>query len=301
MRRDVSFTVDGATLRGWLDTPNQTAQPCPAVVLCPGLGALKEWLEPTIAAFTGAGISCLTFDMRGFGESGGEPRYQADPWAQVRDVRQALTLLQTFDEVDPDRTGVWGTSYGGGVAIVAAAVDRRVRCVVAQVPVVSWSGTMRALATPEQLTQLSAGLEADRRQQLRGEPGAVLAQVSNDPSVPAITYDAETYDWLMASAATTPSWPNKLTLHTIDKLLEFEPVDFLPRLAGTPILMLVAAKDGICPPELSLRAYDLTPEPKRLQMLDGGHYCGYQEQFSLASTTARDWLSDTFGSGRDVT
>jgi len=296
MHNEVSFQVAGNTLRGWFDTPRSgSGKPFPAVVLCPGLGALKEWLAPTVEAFTAAGIACLSYDVRGFGDSDGQPRQEADPWAHVHDVRQAVTLLHTFDQVDTSRIAVWGTSYGGGVAIVAGAVDRRVRSVVAQVPVVSWSGTMSALASPEQLAGLYGGLDADRLTILGGQPGVALPQVSADPEVPAITHDTETYEWITEAAAATPSWPNLLTLHTIDKLLEFEPVDYLARLAPKPLLMMVAAKDTICPPELSLRAYDRATEPKRLMMLDGGHYCVYQEHLSLVSATARDWLLETFG------
>ena len=73
----------------------------------------------------------------------------------VRDYRNAITFVQTLDGVDPERIGIWGTSYSGGHVLVVAAVDRRVRCVVAQVPTISgWQTTLRRIA-PQALAGIS--------------------------------------------------------------------------------------------------------------------------------------------------
>ena len=71
----------------------------------------------------------LAYDHRNFGDSDGEPRQELDPWVQVRDYRHAITFAQTLDGVDPDRVGVWGSSYAGGHVLVVGAIDRRVGCV----------------------------------------------------------------------------------------------------------------------------------------------------------------------------
>ena len=44
---------------------------------------------------------------------------------------------RTPTEVDAERIGVWGSSYSGGHVLVVGAIDRRVKCVVSQVPLVS--------------------------------------------------------------------------------------------------------------------------------------------------------------------
>lgn len=36
--------------------------------------------------------------------------------------------------VDTKRIGLWGTSYGGGHVLYVAAHDKRVQCIVSQVP-----------------------------------------------------------------------------------------------------------------------------------------------------------------------
>ena len=85
------------------------------------------------------------FDNRNFGASDGEPRQEIDPWAQVRDYRHAITYARTREEVDGDRIGIWGSSYSGCHVLAVGAIDRRVKCVVSQVPLISGHENARRL------------------------------------------------------------------------------------------------------------------------------------------------------------
>jgi hypothetical protein len=87
------------------------------------------------------------WDHRNFGASDGEPRQEIDPWAQVRDYRDAISYACTRPEVDEDRIGVWGSSYSGGHVMVVGAMDRRVKGVACQVPLISGPRNARR-ATP---------------------------------------------------------------------------------------------------------------------------------------------------------
>src|SRR5204862_4748675 len=139
MRRDISFrTEDGVPLRGWLYLPDRAAGQVPTIVMAHGFSAVKEmYLDRFADAFAAAGLGALVFDNRNFGASEGEPRYEIDPWEQVRDYRHAITYACTRKEVDAERIGIWGSSYSGGHVLVVGANDRRVKCVSAQVPLIS--------------------------------------------------------------------------------------------------------------------------------------------------------------------
>ena len=67
----------------------------------------------------------MRFDYRRFGESTGEPRQHINPWDQIEDYRNALGFAETLPGIDRKRTGIWGISYSGGHALVAAATGRR--------------------------------------------------------------------------------------------------------------------------------------------------------------------------------
>src|SRR5438270_2906491 len=130
---DVDFDADGTTLRGWLYRPRGRAAAAPAVVMAHGYNCIKElYLYRYAASVAKAGHIVLAYDHRNFGDSDGEPRQELDPWLQVRDYRNAITFVQMLEGVDPERIGIWGTSYAGGHVLVVAAIDRRVRCVVSQ-------------------------------------------------------------------------------------------------------------------------------------------------------------------------
>ena len=138
MRKDIEFNAEGVVLRGWLYLPDGTPTPVPTVVMAHGFSALKEqYLDDFAKVFEKAGLATLVFDNRNFGASEGEPRQEIDPIQQVRDYRHAITFARTLPEVDRDRIGIWGTSYSGGHVLMVGAIDRRVKCVVSQVPTIN--------------------------------------------------------------------------------------------------------------------------------------------------------------------
>ncbi|MDT7628850.1 MAG: hypothetical protein QOI50_780, partial [Pseudonocardiales bacterium] len=72
------------------------------------------YLDQFAEVFAAAGLAVLLYDNRGFGDSdaaAGKPRYEIDPWEQIRDYQHAITYAQNRPEVDPDRIAVWGTSF----------------------------------------------------------------------------------------------------------------------------------------------------------------------------------------------
>ena len=120
-RQDVEFTAEGGvTLRGWLFEPAEPG-PHPGITMAHGFAGVKEHgLERFARLFADAGFVVLVHDHRGFGASDGAPRYDVDPWVQIADWRRAISFLESHPAVDPERIGLWGTSYAGGHAIVLA-------------------------------------------------------------------------------------------------------------------------------------------------------------------------------------
>src|ERR1043165_5551794 len=154
-RRDIEFDAEGVTLRGWFYDADGRSGPAPAVVMAHGFSAVKEmYLDSFAEVFAAAGLNVLVFDNRNFGASDGEPRQEIDPWAQVRDYRHAITFARTLDEVDNERIGIWGSSYSGAHVLVVGAIDRRVKCVVAQVPLISGHANSRRLIRADYIAGL---------------------------------------------------------------------------------------------------------------------------------------------------
>ncbi len=92
------------------------------------------------------GYNVLSWDARGFGESGGTVHVDS-PGFEVRDVRRLISYVARkrvaeLDRKGNPRVGMAGGSYGGGIQLNTAAVDHRVDAIV---PGIAWHSLLTAL------------------------------------------------------------------------------------------------------------------------------------------------------------
>jgi uncharacterized protein len=291
VRRDISFTTDdGVCLRGWHFLPTNSSRSLPTIILAHGYSAVKEMgLDRFGEAFAAAGFGALVFDNRNFGGSDGEPRQEIDPWRQIRDYRDAITFCARLPETDPHRIGIWGSSYSGGHVLVVAAVDRRVKCVVSQAPLVSGSENVRRLVRADMIEPLRAMFAADRESRYGGASPAMIPVVSTDGPCALPTPDS--FSWFTEMGNTVaPAWRNEVTLRSVEMLMEYEPAAYLPQISPTPLLMIIGKRDHLTMAELALRAYAHALEPKRLVLLDAGHFDVYGSAFDRSAGAAIEWF-----------
>jgi len=292
MREDISFEAEGDVLRGWLYTPEDASESVPTIVMAHGFSAVKEmYLDKFAEAFADAGLASVVFDNRNFGESDGEPRYEIDPYQQVRDYRHAITYAETRHEVDSDRIGVWGSSYSGGHVLTVGAWDSRVDCVVSQVPLTDGLYNLRRLVRADLIGDLREQLNDDRRARFQGEDPAYMPVVSEDLLGDAALPTQDSYEWFTATEEKrAPNWENEVTLKTIELMSEYAPKDFVQDISPTPLRMIIANGDHLAVNDAAFETYEKAREPKSIVTLDGGHFDAYVEAFDEASTAARDWF-----------
>jgi fermentation-respiration switch protein FrsA (DUF1100 family) len=289
-RVDIAFTAEGGvTLRGWLYLPEGPGLH-PAITMAHGYAAVKEHgLERFAEAFAADGFVVLVHDHRTFGASDGTPRQDVDPWQQIADWRRAVSFLESRPQVDAGRIGLWGTSYAGGHAIVLAATDRRLRCVVAHAPTISGYEQGLRRVPPDAVAGLEEALAEDERAQFRGEPPRMQAIVSDDPAVPA-AYRAKDAIEFYLQPVPTGVWENQVTVRSTRAARMYEPDAWISRVSPTPLLLVVADHDAITVTHLALAAYERALEPKKLALLPGGHFDPYLSRFGESSAAARDWF-----------
>src|SRR5258705_7440449 len=180
-RQDVEFRSEGVRVRGHLYLP-EGAGPHPALAMAGGWCYVKELVLPEYArASADAGVAVLAFDYRNFGESDGEPRQHIDPWAQIEDYKNALSYLETREEIVRHRLGVWGISYSGGHVLIVAATDPRVKGVISNIPVVDGHLTMKQVHGALAYRALQAAVLEDPRKRLPGRAHGDPPLVSRDP------------------------------------------------------------------------------------------------------------------------
>jgi fermentation-respiration switch protein FrsA (DUF1100 family) len=284
--RPVEFRSDERILlRGWLKLPSG-AGPHPLVIMAHGFGGLKEWTIPAVAdAFVAAGMAAMAFDYRNFGDSDGSPREEVDHPGQVADWRSAISFAATLHEIDPERIGVWGTSLGGRNVLIVGALERRLRCVVAQVPAIDWADTvLHHQNNASQREELLRALEEDRRDRFLGkEPKYVQNQTK--PGTETATF----FETLTESERR--NWKGRLALRSYEPNVASNARPFVPLISPTPLLMILVEDDIITPTATQLEAYEAALEPKSLVLLPGRHYDVYASPLKeRAITAARDWL-----------
>jgi fermentation-respiration switch protein FrsA (DUF1100 family) len=292
-RRDIEFDAEGVTLRGWFYPAQGATGSAPTVVMAHGFSAVKEmYLDSFAEVFSAAGLGALVFDNRNFGASGGEPRQEIDPWAQVRDYRHAITYATTLPEVDPARIGIWGSSYSGGHVLVVGAIDRRVKAVVGQVPLISGHDNLRALVRADFIAGFREMFDADRLARFQGKEPAMVPVVDEDPLAPCALPTPDSWSWFSETGMDrAPAWRNEVTLRSVEMFTEYEPVSYMPYISPTPLLLLlVAAGDHLVPAELAIAGYEQAREPKKIIIMPGGHFDAYVKGFEAASGPARDWF-----------
>ena len=299
MRMDVEFrTEDGVVLRGWHYVP-EGAGPFPTIVMAHGFSAVKEmYLDRFAEAFAAAGLAALVFDNRNFGASDGAIRQEIDPWQQVRDYRDAITFAETLPQTDAARIGVWGSSYSGGHVLVVGAIDRRVKCVVAQVPLISGHANARRLVRADFIAGLQQAFAQDRRARMRGEAPAMVPVVAEDPLAPSALPTPDSWAWFTQThQLRAPAWRNEVTLRSVEMFTEYEPGSYIAFVSPTPLLLVVALGDHLTVADEALAAYERALQPKKLVTLKGGHFDAYVADFKGASEPAVAWFREHLGVG----
>lgn len=122
--REVMFSVDGLTLRGWYVPARNGA----AIILAHGYGGNRLDLLPEAGLLAAAGYGVLLFDFRGHGASDDAPVTLGRD--ERRDLVAVLDFVAAQPEVDPARIGAIGFSMGGATLAGVATHDERLRAAV---------------------------------------------------------------------------------------------------------------------------------------------------------------------------
>lgn len=122
----------GITLAADLYLPKKRGQQRLAALAVGGpFGAVKEQSSGLYAqTMAERGFVTLAFDPSYTGESSGEPRNVASPDISTEDFSAAVDFLGLQANVDRERIGIIGICGWGGMALNAAAVDKRIKAVV---------------------------------------------------------------------------------------------------------------------------------------------------------------------------
>ncbi|MDZ4357934.1 MAG: alpha/beta fold hydrolase [Variovorax sp.] len=272
------FSGPGLRLARRLYLPDAQNDLHAGAVFCHGFGGVKEGVPVGLCTrLSEAGYTMLSFDYRGFGASEGQ-RALLLPQDQVEDTVTALEYLATqVPGLDPERLGIYGTSFGGGIAAAAAARSTRPKALVMTVPVTSGSHWLRSICRWHEFEILrERALAAIAHKAATGEIeiGERLEIMMPDPRSMA------------RYAEHTP-----MAIETAFHVLHHEPVAHAHALT-MPVLMLGAKDDSLVPYEQTTMFFERVTAPKRLEAFAvGNHWLFYDEGLPRAAEFVTDWFA----------
>ncbi len=133
----INYTSDGLRISGMMNVPKGKG-PFPVIILCHGYihpdtyaTGNDTWTQADYLA--AHGYLTISSDYRSHAGSDDGTSFFHIGYAQ--DVLNLIASLHTVEKADPKRIGLWGHSMGGGVALKAAVVSKKVDAVVLWAPV----------------------------------------------------------------------------------------------------------------------------------------------------------------------
>ena len=288
-KRAITIWSDGTRMAGDLYLPKnrKEGEKLPAIVFCAGTGGTKGGTGGRLGPiFAEKGYVALAFDYRGWGESESQLmavdpqpkpdekgeltlkvkalRWQMNYTDQTEDIRAAISFLAGEPSVDPQRIGIMGSSYGGGLVTYMAGNDPRVKCVVAQVPGLGGANRDRAQAAAYKLNT----------QQARGEVEPVPLETGK------MTGKMEKYSNMRTNAA---------------KSIDFSGLEAAAKI-NVPALFVVAENEELSNNEIvaeAQRQIAARGVPSKYHVVKGiTHYGIYREGFQEATTLEIAWFEE---------
>ena len=290
MKRPVEFYSEGFKLRGDVYTPDDLSpgEQRAAVLLCHGYTGVKDlYLPDNAESLNRAGYVAMTFDYKGWGDSEGT-RNRLAPYSRVMDVQAAMTFLGCQPEVDQERIGLYGTSYGGATVSWVGAVDQRAKCIVSVVGVGNGARWMSRVRRVDEWFDLLERSAEDRVK--RATTGRLEYVDRSEILLP----DRQSAELAAAARRNNPAAVGTIPIEYVDDTLGFNPEWIVDKISPRPILFITSDNDRLVLPEESEQLYAHAKEPKKLVVLRGyGHYEVYAEPaFSEVMSETLAWFGE---------
>ena len=275
MKRAIEFYSEGFKLQGDVYVPDDlaTGETRSAILLCHGYTGVKDlYLPDNARVLNESGYVVMTFDYKGWGESEGVAPNRLAPYSRVADVQAAMTYLGLQPEVDEERIGIYGTSYGGATVSWVGAVDQRAKVIVSVVGIGHGARWMSRVRRMDEWFDLLDHSKSDREQR------ALTGQSEMVERADILLPDRQSAELAAAARKLNPAAVGTIPVEYVDDTIGFNPEWIVGHISPRPILFITSVDDRLVPPEESEQLYANAGEPKKLVVLNGvGHYEVYAE------------------------
>lgn len=287
MEIPLSFPSDGLKLSGVLHVPegHKKGEQLPTFIVLHGFVGTKDKSHVELVArmLDEMGYCVFRIDFRGCGESEGK-RGEVRCFDQVADTRNAVTFISERDEVDPDRIGVIGHSFGAAVGIFSGGVDDRIACVVS---LCGWGHGERKFRgqhpTPEAWEKFTGILEEGRRHKAETGESKWVSRFDVVPIPPELR------------ANLSPQAQFEIPVETAISMYNFRAEDVVADIAPRPLLLFHTAGDVVTPMEQSISLFQKAGANAELMIPTGvSHFPLSEEDADHTRRLIGAWLEKFF-------
>ena len=282
--RTANVMSEGTRLTAEVYAPkNPASEKLPTIVMAHGWGGIAAHLRPEAVAFARAGYLVVVFDYRGWGASDSrvvltkpqpprsadrrftaeveEVREVVDPIDQTTDLLNVVSWVAGEPQCDPQRIGMWGSSYSGGHVVYCAARDPRIKATVSQVPAFD---SRWVLLTDDEAAKTYAEASARTHGEL-GYPAPGARVIGNLRGAPIR-----------------------------EKLMQYAPVEDVARAGQCAMLFVLAENEELFDnKDHGQKAFDRAVGKKKLVVVPKiKHYGIYMEARNDARKMAIDWYDE---------
>ncbi|NNG39977.1 prolyl oligopeptidase family serine peptidase [Flexivirga sp. ID2601S] len=268
-RADVWIPSHREWLSGWLYRPTaDTSSRRPVIVTAHGLGCIKEMgLDAYARKFVAAGYVVVAFDYRFFAGSTGRPRQLLDIPSQLQDWHAAIAWARQLPGVDPDRVGIFGTSFSGGHVLKVAAADPRVAAVISQCPFTDGAASTATIG-PVAIAGAGALATADIAASAVGQ--MVTIPLAGHPNDVALMNAPDVWDGIHALVPPGVTWINKVGARAAVQIPAYYP-GWATSAIEAPTYFAICSKDTVAPPGPT-RVYAAKAPNGTVKEYDIGHF-----------------------------
>ena len=222
------FRSDGERVKGnWVVPPGEG--PFPGICKYHGLPGSPDQVHGIAWQLALRGFAVLTFDFRGFRQSEGLFSLSGE----VEDAKNAVTHLIESSLTAEGWVGVYGASFGGAVAVLAAAQDKRIDAVCLRAPLYDTEAFVQSPKFSHGLAQLS-------HNQVHG--------IQN------------------------PLTRTKLLERLVEDCLRLNPFNEIARIAPAPLFITTGAADMVIDVAGVQRLFEAAKEPKEFLVIENADH-----------------------------
>lgn len=245
------FESSGEMIRGDFVVPFGEG-PFPGICKFHGLPGGKDQVKGVATELAKIGFAVLTFDFRGFRRSEGIFSLAGE----IEDAKRAVSHLLDSKLTVESGAGVYGASYGGAVAVCAAAQDTRIRAVCLRAPVYD----TRWFAKSPMIMPMVRSYQENKPDEIHG----IDHPETLEKTLKSMVTDAE----------------------------RFNPMDSVHKIAPRPLLIVHGSADaGIDLPGVR-RLHDRAGEPKELVIIEGAdHRLSDPHSYTITIKTICSWFN----------